>query len=62
MKTKNVIWELELLTNKKCELKKVGLDLDYNDDNRIEELRKHLDSEIDESPEDQNLTADDITI
>jgi hypothetical protein len=45
MKKENVKWELGILLNSKKELRLVGRDLEYHDDNRIKKLQDFLDAE-----------------
>lgn len=45
MKVENAKWELEILLKQRLELVKVNLNLDYDENNRIKELRKFIDTE-----------------
>lgn len=68
MTSQNARWELSQLFKMKAHIKSQGHDLGYDDENRIRNLRKFLDSQSEENntlqsnelPVTTNKTADEI--
>lgn len=51
MKVENAKWELEILLEQRLTLAKININLDYDENNRIRELRKFIDTENTETIE-----------